>query len=244
MSMSIELATRGPFAYIDDLEARLAAATDEPKTALTRLRLMGAVASVLESEGVHGLRVAPCVARAGVAHGTFYRYWPDGRSAAREVMADFMAAIRRRRPASSRDLALYPRIVAANRYYVQVYSLNRGLMRCLQQLADAEPSFARIGQEANLSLARRVARAWVRSQPEAVAIPESLRLARALACIAMVEGVLREILLRPPPEPLVGMQLTEVADLISHCWHSMLMGRAPPTGGDVPGLFNAAAAGG
>jgi len=110
---------------------------------------------------------------------------------------------------------------------VQVYSLNRGLMRCLLQLADADPSFARIAQDANLSLARRIVRAWIRVQPDAADIPEFLRLARVLACIAMVEGVLSEIL-RLPPEPPMGMHLSEVADLFSCCWHSMLLGHAPP----------------
>ena len=218
----------GPFAYVEDLEARLEAAGQEPKTARTKLRLMAAVAWVLESEGVHGLRVASCASRAGVAHGTFYRYWPDGRSAAQEVMADFMGTIRRRRPSLARGLGLYPRIVAANRYYVQVYARNRGLMRCLQQLADAEPAFARIAQEANLSLAGRVATAWIRAQPAAAAMPEAERLTRALACIAMVEGMLRDTLLRAAPAPLAPLSLAELADLISGCWYRMLLGSEPP----------------
>lgn len=218
----------GPFSYLEDLEARLDAAGQEPKTARTKLRLMAAVAWVLESEGVHGLRVASCAGRAGVAHGTFYRYWPDGRSAAQEVMADFMAAIRRRRPSLPHGLGLYPRIVAANRYYVEVYARNRGLMRCLQQLSDAEPAFARIAQDANLSLARRVARAWIRAQPSAAAMAEAERLTRALACIAMVEGVLRDTLLRSAPEPLAPLSRAELADLVSGCWYRMLLGAEPP----------------
>jgi AcrR family transcriptional regulator len=222
------LPLRGAFAYGDDLRARLAAAAAQPRSARTRLRLMEAVAAVLESDGVHGLRVASCATRAGVAHGTFYRYWPDGRTAAHAVMSDLMATIRRRRPASPRDASPWRRIVTANRYYVEVYRRNAGLMRCLQQLADAEPDFARIAQDANLALAQRVVRAWLRSDPAAASIPEAERLGRALACSAMVDGMLRDVLLRAPAAPLAAMTPEAVADLLSASWHRLLFGREPP----------------
>ncbi|WP_144186188.1 TetR/AcrR family transcriptional regulator [Elioraea rosea] len=219
---------RGPFSYQDDLAARLAAAASQPKTAQTRLRLMGAVAAALEAEGLHGLRVADCVARAGLAHGTFYRYWVDGSSAAEAVLSDFMQRVSARRPAPAPRLALHQRIVAANRYYVRVYRLNAGLMRCLMQLGNVDPAFARIGQAANVALAQRVVRAWLRADPRAAAIAPAERTARALACIAMVEGVLRDRHVRAPLEPLASMDDDAVADLLSDGWYRMLFGRPPP----------------
>lgn len=218
----------GPFVYPAHLHARLAAASGEPKTARTRLRLMAAIAALLEEGGFHELRVADCASRAGLAHGTFYRYWPDRAAAAQDVLADFMATVRARRPVSTPATALYPRILAANRYYVRVYRANAGLMRCLMQLGNAMPEFARIGQEANLMLAARVVRGWVRAEPAARALPEREKTARALACIAMVEGVLRDLYVRPAREPLASMDVDEVADMLSACWFRILCARDPP----------------
>ncbi|WP_019013834.1 TetR/AcrR family transcriptional regulator [Elioraea tepidiphila] len=224
----------GPFVYRDELGARLALAADEPKTVRTRLRLMGAVAALLEEGGLHDLRVADCAARAGLAHGTFYRYWPDRSAAARDVLGDFMATVRARRPVSAPGTALYPRIVAANRYYVRVYRANAGLMRCLMQLGNVEAEFARIGQEANLALAARVVRAWERADP-ALDLPPHERIARALACIAMVEGVLRDLYVRPALAPLASMGEDEVADMLSTAWFRILFGRDPPRRGRKAG---------
>jgi AcrR family transcriptional regulator len=217
----------GPFAYRDVLAQRLDGAAAEPKVVRTRLRLMGGVVAALEEEGVHGLRVASCAARAGVAHGTFYRYWPDGVAAAQAVLSDFMATITARRPGLPSGASSYARILAANRYYVVVYRRNARLMGCLMQLGNVEPAFAQIGQAANLALARRVVRGWERADPAAAKLPEAAKLARALACIAMVEGVLRELHVRPVPPPLAGLRDEDVAELLSACWYRTLFGREP-----------------
>ncbi len=219
---------RGPFRYGIDLAFRLAGA--EQKTARTRLRLMIALAGALEEGDLHTLRVADCVARAGLAHGTFYRYWPDAGAAAHAVLADFMATVTARRPQGASHAGLHARIVAANRYYVRVYRLNSGLMRCLMQLGNADPAFARIGQEANVALAARVVRGWEREDPAGTArLGAREKTARALACIAMVEGVLRDRHVRRPLEPLASMSDDTVADLLSDAWYTVLLGHPPGT---------------
>lgn len=220
-------AERGPFTYADVLSSRLEKAGAKPKTVRTRLRLMAGVVEALEEDGVHELRVASCAARAGVAHGTFYNYWPDGSVATQAVLSDFMDTVTERRPAAPAGATTYERILSANRYYAVVYRRNARLMRCLMQLGNARADFAAIGQAANLALARRVVRGWERADPAAAALPEAARLARALACIAMVEGVLREIYVRPAPPPLAGMEDEAVAQLISACWYRILFGREP-----------------
>lgn len=224
-------AARGPFAYRDELAARTGAPRSSAKTAQTRLRLMLALTAVLEEGNIHTLRVAECVGRAGLAHGTFYRYWTDAGAAAQEVLSDFMATVRTRRPHQPRSAALHERIIAANRYYVRVYRLNAGLMRCLMQLGNIDPAFARIGQAANVSLAERVVSAWEREQPAAAALPRPLKMARALACIAMVEGVLRDRHVRSPLEPLASMSDDAVADMLSDGWHRLLLGKPLPAQG-------------
>jgi AcrR family transcriptional regulator len=222
--------THGAFTYVQELDERLARAASAPKAARTRLRLMAAIAALLDAEGFHTLRVADCTTRAGLAHGTFYRYWPDLKLAAREVLEDFMRTVSARRPPPARGSPLYGRIVAANRYYVRVYHANAGLMRCLMQLGNVEAEFARIGQAANMALAERIVRAWQRAEPSVAALPESERFTRALACIAMVEGVLRDLYVRPALRPLREIEEDALADLLSACWFRMLFARDPPVG--------------
>jgi AcrR family transcriptional regulator len=197
---------------------------------------MLALTAVLEEGDLHTLRVADCVARAGLAHGTFYRYWPDAAAAAQEVLSDFMATVTARRPSLPRGVALHERIIAANRYYVRVYRLNAGLMRCLMQLGNIEPAFARIGQAANVALAERVVRAWEREEPAATQLPRAHKTARALACIAMVEGVLRDRHVRNPLPPLATMSDDAVADLLSDGWYRLLFGRPMPEPQATPRL--------
>ncbi len=219
----------GAFSYPAYLDDRLRRSGTSPKPARTRLRLMAAMAGLLEEVGFHAVRVADIAARADLAHGTFYRYWPDRDAAAQEVLTDFMAAIRAHRRAALPNSGFYERLVASNRYYVRVYRMNAGLMRCLMQLGNQDAGFARIGQAANLGLAARVVRAWERAEPDATAtLPAAEKTARALACIAMVEGVLRDLHVRPGLDPLASLTDDAVADLLSACWHRILLGREPP----------------
>jgi AcrR family transcriptional regulator len=68
-------------------------AADAPgirKIQRTRLRLLASIAKRL-SEGAEqtDMRVADVVAAASLAHGTFYRYFPDLRSAIEALVGDF-----------------------------------------------------------------------------------------------------------------------------------------------------------
>lgn len=217
----------GPFRHAEVLQERLAAAAGESKPVRTRLLLMARTSELLAERGFHGLRVADCVARAGLAHGTFYRYWPDLVAATRDVLADFLVTTRTRRPPSAPDAPLYARIRLANHFYAEIYRLNPMLMRCLVDLAHVHPEFAGVAQAANLRLAQRVVRSWERADPAAAALQPELRLARALACISMVDGMLKELFLRNPEPPLSTLGSGAIADLLSQAWYRILLGRDP-----------------
>src|SRR4051812_39595809 len=78
----------------DDFVAvlRLAAASPSlAKSERTRLTLLAAIAARLTA-GIEAasLRVSDIAAEAGVAHGTFYRYFADRQSAVEALVADFV----------------------------------------------------------------------------------------------------------------------------------------------------------
>ena len=74
-----------------------------------------------------------------------------------------------------------------------MFRRNAGLMRCMNQLSIELPGFNDIGAQANLRLAHRVVSAFEREVPPEPGT-ERHRLAMALNCIAMVDGVLRKLL--------------------------------------------------
>ena len=84
-------------------------------------------------------------AEAGLAHGTFYRYFADRRAAVGALVADFVRFLRDRL-AESRDgpPGSRARVRAATLTYVRLFRDNAGLMRCLMSLDNGgRPAFAR-----------------------------------------------------------------------------------------------------
>jgi AcrR family transcriptional regulator len=218
--------TLGPFAFPDLLREvlqRLDGQKGTPRTTLTRIRLEIAASELLQDLDFHTMRITDICGRADCGHGTFYRYWTDREDVAREVMMDFMEAIRLRRPPLPRRTPLFDRLLAGHRYYVEMFRRNAGLMRCMNQLSIELPGFNDIGAEANLRLAHRVVSAFEREVPPEPGT-ERHRLAMALNCIAMVDGVLRNCFVHNAD---VGLTDAELADQLSRIWYRSFLARDP-----------------
>ena len=106
------------------------------KSERTRLRLLAAIAARFASgDEPASLRVSDIVREAGLAHGTFYRYFADRQEALEALIADF-ARFQHERLAAIRDGApgSPARVRAATLEYVRLFRSNAGLMRCLMGL--------------------------------------------------------------------------------------------------------------
>lgn len=224
---AMEPEDRGPF----ELSAFLATRLQGPglkRTARTRTRLEVAAAELLQEVGYHELKIAEICARADCGHGTFYRYWPDREAVARDVIADFMEAIRVRRPRLPHATPLFERLVRGHLYYVEVFRLNAGLMRCLVQLNIQLPGFAEIGGRANIHLAQRVVAAFEREGLPAVdGDAARLRRAVALSCVTVVDGMLRNRYIHGQD---VGLNDDEMAVQLSLIWYRTFLARDPAPG--------------
>ncbi|MBP0439104.1 TetR/AcrR family transcriptional regulator [Tianweitania sediminis] len=211
------------FDFIDQLTHELVESAAAKKAHKTRAALEIAVAQILAADGYHALKVADICARAGVGHGTFYRYWKDTESATYDTLTHFMAAIRQNRPRPERSADLYARILAGHEYYIEVYRRNFGLMRCLFQLADQVPKFAELDAAQNLQLAKRVVSAFERSGemgPWPVHADE--KLVTALSCITAVDGSLRMIFNNAELESIDRQRL---AATFSNLWFRAFCGK-------------------
>lgn len=213
------------FDFIVELQRELESLTAVKKSARTKAILEISVVQKLSTEGYHALKVADICASAGVAHGTFYRYWKETESATYDALTHFMTAIRQFRPRPQPSSSLFDRIVLGHEYYIDVYRRNVGLMRCLFQLADQVPKFAAMDAAQNIQLARRVVAAFERSG-EMAQWPEHPddKLVTALSCITAIDGTLRMIFNNPVLEELDQRRL---AMTFSNIWFRAFCGKDP-----------------
>ena len=201
-----------------------AEAPDLRKTERTRLKLLAAAAALLADRGEPAaLRVSDVADRAGVAHGTFYRYFAD-RIALVEALIEDFARFLRERMSKVREGApgSRPRVGATTLVYVRLFRDNPGLMRCLMGLGAESAAFrARfhaLNRDWNYRVAAAIAARRADVAHERPAAPETL-LPLAYALGGMIDEFLAQLYLRRDPA-LAALADDEpaVADLLSELW--------------------------
>lgn len=206
--------------------ALLAAAGAEGlrKTERTRLRLLAAIAAALNAGTPRGaLRVADVTRAAGVAHGTFYRYFED-LPAATEALVEAFAGHVRERLAGARqgETGSRERVRGTTLAYTRLFRENAPLMRCLIGLDAEGGPFARAYRDLNRAwygrMAAAIARRRARQAGGAGTDPQSL-LPTAYALGGMIDEFLTQVYLRRDPA-LVHLAADEegIADLLADLW--------------------------
>lgn len=204
----------------------LAAAREEGlrKTERTRLRLLAAIAAALNGGTPRAaLRVADVTRAAGVAHGTFYRYFED-LPAATEALVEAFADHVRERLAGARqgETGSRERVRGTTLAYARLFRDNAPLMRCLIGLDGEGSTFARAYRELNRAwygrMAAAIARRRAPDEGSARADPESL-LPTAYALGGMIDEFLTQVYLRRDPA-LAHLSADEeaIAELLTDLW--------------------------
>ncbi len=201
-----------------------AAKPDLRKTDRTRAALLASIAAELQSGVLRGdLKVATVTAKAGLAHGTFYRYFPDIGAATEALVEAFSAFVREElEGAREGEPGSRERVRGATLIYARVFRANAPLMRCLFDLGGDASAVSRSLQELNwqwnmrmaASIAKRRAVATgERPQPPAELLPV------AYALGGMIDAFLTELYLRKDPalDHLAGDE-EAVADLLTGLW--------------------------
>jgi len=205
-----------------DFAASLLAAADKAglrKVERTRLRLLASIAGELMAGAERtDLKVADVTAKAGLAHGTFYRYFADMR-AATEALIEHFSAFVQERIAGARDgeAGSRARVLGATLVYARLFRRNAGLMRCLIGLTGETTSFARSYQRLNRDWYGRVAAAIARRRSGTEQPHDVLPAAYALG--GMIDEFLTQIYLRKDPAlaHLAGEE-EKVAELLTDLW--------------------------
>ena len=165
-------------------------AAGKRKSDRTRANLLAATCDLLSGTSPDALRVSDICARAGVAHGTFYSYFPDIRTLLDVLLQAFVAHVQQ-----TMELArqTHPgnRVRATTAIYVDLFERNPGLMRCLVSSFDSFPEAATRFQALNRAWAETVAEAAGRRLARSgQSVPKDELLRRAHALGGMVDQYL------------------------------------------------------
>lgn len=216
--------------YARHLSLQLDALRAARKVERTRLRLEIATAELLEEMSYGRLTVNDITERAGLAHGTFYRYYAGKHEIVLAVMQGFLGSIRGMRASLGRVEDPYAAIHAANRHYVEVYRRNVGLMRCLLTLRTDDPLVAEIGSRADAGLVVRVMRSMARFGAPTARLPPLRQELLIHSVVGAVDALLRKVYgASEPPLARFADDPEAIATVLSDIWFRALYAADPPT---------------
>ncbi|MCD6728372.1 MAG: TetR/AcrR family transcriptional regulator [Solirubrobacteraceae bacterium] len=210
-------------------------ATHEPPTARgrrTRERLLAAAREVFEREGFLAARTTDIAEAAGVAHGSFYTYFPGKEEIFAALLGDLQDELLRPgvgRPADDRAAGRASespaeRIRAAHRDYLVAYRRNARLMAAMEQAALVDERIRRVRLERERAFSRRNARAIARWQSAGLADPSLEPLPTARALDAMVSRMAEMVFVHG-----VRTSLDDLVDLLTRLWCGALGIAIEPT---------------
>lgn len=205
---------------LDFAAALLARAEDAAlrKVERTELRLLASLASELMA-GVErtNLKVAEVTHKAGLAHGTFYRYFTDIEAAIARLIEDYAAFVHEKIAGARRgETGSRERVKSATLLYARLFRRNAGLMRCLLGLGSDGLAFAPSYQRLNRDWYGRVAAAIARQRGDAS--PQDL-LPAAYALGGMIDDFLRQVYLRGEPALAhLADDEEKIAELLTDLW--------------------------
>ena len=149
---------KSSLSFVQYLETRLRDHAPPSKGERTRERLKIATAKMLQDRGYHVMRVTDITQAAKVAEGSFYVYFDDKKDASLAVLGEFLKEFIDLRAPPEQVKVPFNSARAANRRWLALCRANAGLMRCLLQVGDEDPDFARLVHRTNHEWYERLAR--------------------------------------------------------------------------------------
>jgi AcrR family transcriptional regulator len=154
-----------------------------------------------------------------MAEGSFYIYFKDKTDVTVNVLSDLLNNFFNLEAPREGSRSAYDSIRLTNRRWISVCRANAGLMRCILQVGDETPEFARLSQEANRVWYQRVAEGVRRRRGTSPAVP----MLAAYLLGGMMDELVRKLIVYPDPDLLAllaGMGANDdiVADASSLIW--------------------------
>jgi AcrR family transcriptional regulator len=226
--------------YVQYLEQRLVEAQGERKTVRTELQIELATARLLAGRSYHSISVDLIAETAGLAHGTFYRYFGSRREVVAKTLSDYFDFVRATKPAIPKGTSTYEAIYIANLHYIRCFRQNVGLMKCFQA-KDEEELIAEVSRRADEGIVTRIIRSYQRRHSCDAAELARLRLS-AYGLVGMVDELLGKIYGQSnPPLAEYSDQPEMVAATLSELWYNALYANAGRLGDEARGVDSARA---
>lgn len=134
--------------------------------ARTREKLIAAAREVFEQRGFPDARAGHIAARAGVAYGSFYTYFPSKEAIFLEVADRLFTEMTEHDALPAAGNSPAERIQRANRGYFEAYLRNAKMMAIIEQVATVDEEFQELRRKHRASSITNTARAirrWQRS---------------------------------------------------------------------------------
>lgn len=214
--------------YTSHLNEKVRSEGPKRKGARTRDRLKIATAKLLNETSYQDLRVTDICDKANVAPGTFYLYFENKQVLTIEILSEFVEMFDRDVRHHSHDP--FESIYRSNLLFIQMARSNPGLFRCILQMSDVEPDFARVHQRINGSWYAKVVAAmthWV----ELPSRDAALLSIHALG--SMMDDVVRRLFVMQDPyliEVIDALKFDDeaIAEHLSVIWYRAIFGADPP----------------
>lgn len=225
--------SREPVSFRDIVAERQRANRARTKGERTRGRIFLAAIDLLNEIGYREMKVSDVCKRAKVTPPVLYLYFKNKLALTTEVLQAFLDNFLAGPAAADRTTSrsAYEAIHAANRDWIKVARHNAGLVRCLLQLADDEPAFARLFADANDKWYRRISASVLHRSPGTRVREGDVRLA-AYALGGMLDELVRKLFTaRDPHLAALVAEVTptdeEFARFVSLLWHRVLYASDP-----------------
>lgn len=179
--------------YSEILKRNQEAGGPRRKGERTRDRLLLAAAKALDKSGYLDLKISDICKGAGVALPTFYVYFQSKNEITMEVLSDFLDKLLRVQMEVPRSDSAFETIYRTNLSFLKGARANSGLFRCLLQLTDESPEFARLNHRVRMEWYRRVSGGVVRNIPGAADVQDQITIA-AYALGGMADEIIRRLL--------------------------------------------------
>ena len=221
-----------PISFIAELERRLSEEPPKLKSDRTRQRIRIAAAKVLSEHGFHMTRVVDITAEAGLAEGSFYVYFRDKIEVTQDVLSALLDEHLAAYIHSGEAQDPFAAIFKANARWVALVRGNSGLIRCLFDAGEDVAPIIRMVQKTNREWYGRVARGVIKRLPN-ISLPEDHLVFLAYALGAMMDEILRKLVVYPDPEFAKLLSRLELDDeglaaVTSVIWLRLLYPSASP----------------
>lgn len=157
-----------PVQFRELVVARQKQAAPQRKGEITRDRIRLAAVDLLNELGYRDLKVSDICRRARVTTPVLYLYFDGKEALAQDVLREFLAEFSVSTQGET-GRTPYQAIYDANLRWLKSARANAGLMRCLLELSDETPEFARLFASASNDWYLRIAQSVVHRFPAAAA---------------------------------------------------------------------------